>query len=114
MVLQKDKYMSLNLWSQCIISVDSPMLGSINDNYFFMIFSLWNIRGMGRINLWPDIGVVCKIGNIQLMALVETKSANPPKEKLWKSAGFDNMIYCPSMGAFWRSMYSLESIPTYI
>ncbi len=63
-----------------------------------MIFSSWNIRGIGKPNLWSDLGVICKIENIQLMAIIETKSEIPPIDTLWKSAGFDKMIYCPAKG----------------
>ena len=53
---------------------------------------------MGRPNLWSDLGIICKIENIQLMVIVETKSVNPPTDSLWKSAGFDNMCYYPAIG----------------
>ncbi len=53
---------------------------------------------MGRKNFWSDLGVNCKIEKIQVMAIVETKSENPPDDIQWKGTGFDNMVYCPASG----------------
>ena len=63
-----------------------------------MKIGLWNCRGIGRNNLWTDIEAICKINNIQILALVETKSITRPTKNTWQKAGFDNYLVVPSLG----------------
>jgi len=39
-----------------------------------------------------------KINNIQMLALVETKSITGPTKNTWRKAGFDNCLVVPSLG----------------
>ena len=58
----------------------------------------WNSRGIGRKTFWQEIDTFCKIEQIHIMVIVETKTENQPNEQLWRKAGFDNMVWSPALG----------------
>ena len=58
----------------------------------------WNCRGIGRHSLWTEIDSFCKIENIQIIAIGETKTDWEPSDQVWRRAGFDNMVWIPAIG----------------
>ena len=47
---------------------------------------------------WTEIETFCKIEQIQIMAIVETKAEQCPNEKVWRRAGFDHLFWAPADG----------------
>ena len=73
-----------------------------------MKIGYWNSRGIGRRTFWQEIDTFCKLEQIQIMAIAETKTERPSLDKLWRKAGFDNMVWSPAQGKvggimlFWK------------
>ena len=63
-----------------------------------MKVALWNNRGIGRKSFWPEIDSFCKIEQVHIMAIVETKTDKLPSDQVWRRAGFDNIVWSPADG----------------
>ena len=63
-----------------------------------MKIGFWNSRGIGRDFFWQEIDVFCKIEQIQIMTIAETKTEKPPSDSIWRKLGFDNLVWSPAVG----------------
>lgn len=53
---------------------------------------------MKRPDFWTEIKSFCKTEQIQIMAIIETKAEQCPKESTWRRVGFDHIFWAPSVG----------------
>ena len=63
-----------------------------------MNIAFWNIRGVGKKNLWEELSFIRKNNSLNILALSETKCNKEPFAASIYKAGFDELTFIPSTG----------------
>ena len=65
---------------------------------FFMNIAFWNIRGVLKKTVVPDIRDFGIQNHISIFMLCEIKSKTPPSQSIAQSCGFRHVDFVPTMG----------------